>query len=328
MTSSWERYKGMNVPDQQWVAGRGLPDFPATYLPVAQGKGVRQPPIFDPAVKQFARAFRAGEPAFEDEETGRRWRRARRSAIDHLARIVAGSPWSEHLLLRGSLLLEAWIGEEAREPGDMDWVVVPHTITLASPLTVQMFRGLIGAVAAAPDTQDQVTVDADDIAVDDIWTYERAPGRRLVFTWRAEGLPPGTVQLDFVFAERLPVAPTTALIPRAGGAEPTLVQAATPELSLAWKILWLAADMWPQGKDLYDAVLLAERVTLAPGLLRPMLVEALGEAEAAAFDADAVRSLEMVDWAEFHAEYPQVRGSATTWLERLARALGPSFASA
>jgi hypothetical protein len=324
MTSSWERYKGMSVPDEQWIAGRGLPDFPATYLPVAHRKGVRQPPIFDPALKHFSRAFRAGEPAFEDEETGRRWRHARRSAIDHLVRIVADSSWSENLVLRGSLLLEAWVGEETREPGDLDWVVVPHTLNLESPMTVAMFKRLIGAVVIAPDASDTVRIDDTDIAVDDIWTYERAPGRRLVFTWHAEGLPPGTVQLDFVFNERLPVPPIAALIPRTGGAEPTLVQAASPELSLAWKILWLASDIWPQGKDLYDAVLLAERVTLPGELLHQVLLDALGERDTAQFGAETIRSLD-VDWAEFQAEYPQVTGDVRAWLERLTRALGPTF---
>lgn len=43
-----------------------------------------------------------------------------------------------------------------------------------------------------------------------------SPGRRLVFTWRAGDLPPGTVQLDFTFGERRPVPPEVALIPRAG----------------------------------------------------------------------------------------------------------------
>ncbi|MFC4117387.1 hypothetical protein [Nonomuraea zeae] len=93
------------------------PDVPVTYLPLTRGDRVRQPRIFDPALKQFTHAFRAGEPAFADEETGRRWRRARREAIDHLVGIVARSPWSENLVLRGSLLLEAWIGAEARGSG-------------------------------------------------------------------------------------------------------------------------------------------------------------------------------------------------------------------
>ncbi|GAA4983684.1 hypothetical protein HD597_000225 [Nonomuraea thailandensis] len=117
------------------------------------------------------------------------------------------------------------------------------------------------------------------------------------------------MQLDFVFNEPLPVPPVTALIPRAGGGEPTAVQAATPELSLAWKSLWLASDLWAQGKDLYDAVLLAERVTLPGDLLRWVLREALGEQEAAEFDLDTIRGWE-VNWEEFQAEYPRPGGGA------------------
>ncbi|MEU8247921.1 nucleotidyl transferase AbiEii/AbiGii toxin family protein [Nonomuraea sp. NPDC048916] len=326
MGSSWEQFKKNCMLDPQWIPPRGTEEFPTTYIPAAQGEGVRQPPIFDPALKQFDHAFRAGDPVFEDEEIGRRWRRARRSAIDHLVAVVAGSPWSENLVLRGSALLEAWIGEQAREPGDLDWVVVPHTVNLDSLLTVDMFKGLIAAVAATPRASGTVAIDPADIAVDDIWTYERVPGRRLVFTWHSDGLPSGTVQLDFVFNEQLPVPPTTALIPRAGGTESTLVQAATPELSLAWKILWLASDLYAQGKDLYDAVLLAERCTLPRELLRQVLAVELGTRGAAAFDADAVMSFE-IDWEEFEAEYPQVKGSPREWLERLARALAPTFAA-
>lgn len=44
-------------------------------------------------------------------------------------------------------------------------------------------------------------------------------------------------------------------------------------LSLAWKILWLASDIWAHGKDLYDAVLPAERVTLPEDLRRWVLLK-------------------------------------------------------
>ena len=48
-----------------------------------------------------------------------------------------------------------------------------------------------------------------------------------------------------------------------GVAAPML--AAPAPLALAWKLLWLATDTYPQGKDLYDAVLLAENTTVGPG---------------------------------------------------------------
>ncbi|GAA4210854.1 nucleotidyl transferase AbiEii/AbiGii toxin family protein [Microbispora amethystogenes] len=325
MTSSWEQFTcGVVLPEGVTVPPRGTPRFPATYVPVTDGPGTRQPPIFDPALKQFERAFRAGEPAFEDPETGRRWRRARRQAIDHVVRVVAESPWADHLVLRGSLLLEAWAGDEAREPGDLDWVVVPPKIVLRSPLTVAMFKDVIAGVVTGA-AGDGVAFDPGDVATDEIWTYDRVPGRRLVFTWRAGDLPPGTVQLDFTFGERLPVPPEVALIPRAGGEEATPVLAATPELSLAWKLLWLADDRWPQGKDLYDAVLLAERVRLPRDLLHEVLREPLGERRTAAFGPETIRSLE-VDWDEFRTEYPQIGGVPADWLDRLARALAPTFA--
>ncbi|MFC4117388.1 nucleotidyl transferase AbiEii/AbiGii toxin family protein [Nonomuraea zeae] len=201
---------------------------------------------------------------------------------------------------------------------------MPHDIELDSSFTAKMFKGLIGAVADDPGASGAVTVDATGIRVDDIWTYDRTPGQRLVFTWRAAGLPSGTVQLDFVFNERLPVPPVTALIPRTGGGEPAPVQAATPELSLAWRILWLASDIWVQGKDLYDAVLLAERITLPDELFRGVLQEALGERAAAEFDLDTIRNWD-VDWEEFQVEYPQVQGQAHVWKRRLAHALTPTI---
>ncbi|MFD0480624.1 hypothetical protein ACFQ0B_80250 [Nonomuraea thailandensis] len=146
-----------------------------TYLPLTRGEGVRQPRIFDPALKQFTYAFRAGDPIFEDEETGRRRRRARREAIDHLVGIVALTLVAEPRTARqppaGGVDRRA-----ARDPGDLDWVVVPHDIELESSFTAKVFKGLIGAVANDPDASSTVTVDATGIRVDDIWTYDRTPG--------------------------------------------------------------------------------------------------------------------------------------------------------
>ena len=86
--------------------------------------------------------------------------------------------------------------------------------------------------------------------------------------------------------------------------------AATPETSLAWKLLWLAGDMHPQGKDLYDAVLLAESYSVRPALLREV------------FDADqyfhnnvitlqTFREIFDVDWANFLIDYPGSKAQLT-----------------
>lgn len=65
-----------------------------------------------------------GEPAYEDPSLAPRWRAARRAVQDHLLRVIAESPWGDGLVLRGSVPLQAWVGAAAREPGDLDWIVL------------------------------------------------------------------------------------------------------------------------------------------------------------------------------------------------------------
>jgi hypothetical protein len=186
--------------------------------------------------------------------------------------------------------------------------------------TARMLNGIITLVREHPRTS-AVTIHPD-VAAEDIWTYERAPGRRLVFEWSTADAPNGTVQVDFAFNERLPLpaAPTTIL--RSEG-DAITVSAAGPALSLAWKILWLETDFYPQGKDLYDATLLAERTYLPLDLLREVLSKELG-AEAEAFTADRVLGW-VVDWDNFLTEYPWVRHSSADWQARLHRALQGTF---
>ncbi|AUS78738.1 hypothetical protein C1701_10580 [Actinoalloteichus sp. AHMU CJ021] len=328
MASSWRLFQGVPLARDEFTDGvpptpaRGTARFPATYLPVTHGTGATQAPIFDPALKQYDRAFRAGEPAFTDALTGQRWFHTRRLVMDHLLRVVSRSSWAEHLLLRGSRLLKAWL-PEAREPGDLDFVVFPHKINPTSPWAESFFDQFVTAVAAAPILDRTIRLDTDDVAVDPIWTYERAEGRRLVIPWRAPGLPSGSVQLDFVFNEELRDRPVITRLAPFDGDAPIPLATASPGLSLAWKILWLASDSYPQGKDLYDAVLLAETYPLRLDLLRRVLRPEL-ERGADDFDASAILALE-VDWAEFVAEYPTIVGDADLWLRRLAEALAPTF---
>jgi hypothetical protein len=227
-------------------------------------------------------------------------------------------------VLGGSVLLMGWLGDVAREPGDIDWVVSPLTMMLDDRRTAEMLDGLMAAVRGHPEAGPPgatVTITAD-VAAENIWTYERAPGRRLVFTWSTMDAPDGTVQCDFVFNERLPLpaAPTTVL--RRDGA-PVTVLAAGPALSLAWKILWLDTDFYPQGKDLYDAALLAERTYLPVELLREVLSKELG-ADAERFTADRVLGWQ-VDWDNLQLEYPWVRGSVADWQVRLHQAIQGTF---
>jgi len=298
-----------------------LPGYPKTYQPFApDSPPAQRPQIFDTALRGVNKGFRLGDPVFQKPADARRWYAARRQVIDHLLRLVVGSVW--HLVLRGSLLLKAWLGEAAREPGDIDWVFTPDSVGPSAPLATDLFTSLTQLVTKHPRVAE-AEIDVDLIAINSIWTYERADGRRIVFPWHADGLPAGMVHMDVVFGEHLWSEPIDGVIPALDG-DRILVRSASPELSLAWKLLWLQTDDYAQGKDLYDATLLAEHTRLRASLLNQVL-------QAYQLEPKTVSSAEFalrwdVDWENFQLEYPWVEGDAEQWKERLARALAPTFA--
>jgi hypothetical protein len=291
------------------VGGLVRQGMPATFRPVPGGREVEQLLAFDPALKQLSNAYRPGEPVFADPSVGRRWRAARETVMNDLLTVLGGSRWAAHLVLRGSALMRAWVGDDARRPGDLDFVVTPVNVTSDS----RQARALLDGIKAAASEAGLRPGEAGESA---IWTYERADGRRLVIPFSAPDVPDGSVQIDVVFGERLPIDPEPVALPGVH----TLVLAATAELSLAWKLLWLATDRYPQGKDLYDAVLLAEHTTVDVELVRELLLPELGD-EALEFSVVTPLSWHDVDWDNFADEYPGVPGDAVDWLRRLALAL-------
>ncbi|MGX8910123.1 nucleotidyl transferase AbiEii/AbiGii toxin family protein [Streptomyces netropsis] len=333
----WERFSYGPWDDTAVVpqlppgeATRADRDFPHTLLPVP-GHGVLQRPTYDPAANHHAMGMRLSEPQFTDAHTGRAWGAARRHALDHVLAAVAASPWAEHLVLRGSVLLKAWFGEAAREPGDLDFVVVPDTWRLADDRTDAMLDGIArGAEELAREAGGLVRIDAAGAVSDEIWTYDRVPGRRLVLPWTAaEGTPPGTVQLDFVFNETLPAPAVRTTVPRRGPGAPAVLMAASPELSLAWKILWLVTDRHPEAKDLYDAVLLAESTRLPYALVQRVLVAAGEYPEGSPlFLSHILHQAAEADWFEFRKDHPDFPDDEATFLTRFAVALAPAFAPA
>ena len=297
--------------------------YPKTYQSAAGGEAVPRPQVFEPALKHYPYALRLGDPALPDPAVGARWRQARAEVISHLLEMVSASRWQENLTLRGSLLLKAWLGSAGREPGDIDWVFRPAQAVADGPESAELFEELRRMASKFPATQN-AAIDADKISVDAIWTYERAAGRRIVFPWTAEGLPPGQVQMDVVFSEELFAAPILMQIPLPDGAT-IPVWAATKEMSLAWKLLWLETDSYPQGKDLYDAALLAEQTTLS----LPLLYRVLAESDCRPrlpLQPDFPMQWD-VDWENFQTEYPWIEGEAGDWQKRLTTALAPMFAA-
>ncbi|MER6785598.1 nucleotidyl transferase AbiEii/AbiGii toxin family protein [Streptomyces sp. NPDC000658] len=304
-------------------ATRVREDLPRTLQWVA-GDDVLQRPVFDPAMKHYSNAYRATDPSFADPARGEDWRKARRRALDLVLAAIAASEWVESLVLRGSVLMSGWFGEAAREPGDLDFVVVPPTWRIDDGRTGRMLAGIAQAARTTADARSEgVAISADGAVVEDIWTYERVPGRRMILPWSAPGLPGGHVQLDFVFNERLPVEPEPA--EPAPGA---VVWAATPELSLAWKLMWIVNDAYAQGKDLYDAVLLGERHPLRRDVLHEVF-RLSGEwpdrDRQEIVLEDVVTAVGYVEWNHFVTEYPRFADDEREFAERLVRAVTPTF---
>ncbi|MDV9193939.1 nucleotidyl transferase AbiEii/AbiGii toxin family protein [Streptomyces sp. Wh19] len=304
-------------------------ELPGTLLPAPAG--MDHPLIFEPALKQFANAYRAGEPLFGDgrEDVGRAWHRARRTVLDTVLASVAGGPWGGHLVLRGSVLMATWFGEAARDPGDLDFLFVPRDWAMDDPRSAGLFETIArDAAEAAAAARGSVRIDAAGLVTEDIWTYDRVPGRRMLLPWTADGVPGGTVQLDVVFNETLPSPAILTELQPLGDGPGCRVQAVSPELSLAWKLLWLVTDAYPQGKDLYDAVLLAERTPPGYELVREAFVlggtEGLRPPGAWWLNEFGVRT----GWEHFTAEHPWVSKSAASYCRRLARALAPLLEAA
>ena len=316
--------------------------FPNTLRTVYQD-GKDQRPVFEPALMHFPNAYRAGDPRFPDERLERRWLTARRTALDLVLATVSGSDYADELILRGSVLMSCWYPATAREPGDLDFVVRSDDWEVEDLRTDAFFDEIARAAeqlsADGEGNRDGVRIYASGAFSDDIWTYDRVPGRRLTLPWDAGSgdIPGGWVQLDFVFGEKVHGEIEPAEIALSPGRRAVPLRAASKELSLAWKLVWLLTDMHPQGKDLYDAVLLAEDTPLRYSVLRDAYNEADSYEPDEYIDPEVYRvsrPLALADltelcvepgWDHFQGEYPSVEGSADDWKLRLCLALEPTF---
>ncbi|MGW0432580.1 nucleotidyl transferase AbiEii/AbiGii toxin family protein [Micromonospora sp. NPDC003197] len=283
--------------------------------------------ITQPGLRSIDHRIRPDEPEFTDPAQADRWRTLRRAALDHALALVAASPLRENLVLRGSMLPPAWMGEQAREPGDLDWVLVDQTIEAD-----RLYAELVDLLRQQPTVTEGVLLDVDGATREEDWEtigYESTSVLRVCVPWRADGVPPGSVQLDLALDVDLPEPPVETVVPRGDGGQFASVRAASRELSLAWKIQWLVVGDYTDGsfneKDLYDAALLAEdpRTKLPPSLLDEVLDPWL-EAEDV---PDTIDDLE-VDWEDFQKDYPWVGGTGEEWRTRLSRALTPMFETA
>ena len=129
--------------------------------------------------------------------------------------------------------------------------------------------------------------------------------------------------MDVVFNEPLLTVPVQTAVKISDDAG-RLLWTADKELSLAWKLLWLETDIYPQGKDLYDATLLAERTYLPLELLERVLRSGDWRPLEEKLTAEFPLRWE-IDWANFQLEYSWVEGDAKEWQSRLSQALSATF---
>lgn len=318
--------------DQQRRSARpSASGFPETW-----GTSAFEEKVFDPALKHYGRAFRKGEPAFEREEDRATWRSANRAALQHILSLIAGSPLRETLVLRGSATLASWFGDAAREPRDLDWVVRPAELVIDSREGEAITATIIELVNERPAAGD-VMFWADRIETDLIWTYERVPGRRASIPWKREGVASGVVQVDLVFNERMFTEPKLENVCVSPSGEPAPLYVASPEESLAWKVLWLVTDSYPQGKDLFDAALLSSVARAPDALIERVFAEAYGTIPAGSVPVEpaatglawqaALERAGYIDWQNFVAEYPEHDGLAQALIARVVAASEPSDAA-
>lgn len=295
--------------------------YPKSFPILPADERVNRPQMFDPALRQYGHGIRLGEPTFRDPEIGDRWFAARRRVMDHLVQLIGASAWKDSLVLRGSYLLKQWFGDAAREPGDLDWVIRPPHTSWLSLSDWGVFNGLADLIRQR-DKLYGADITITDMVVDEIWTYDRIPGRRMVLTWQAEDLPVGTSQMDFVLNEDMWTEPVETTITMKDGRS-TILWTASPEMSLAWKLVWLNSDSHPQGKDLYDATLLAEYRPLPSDLLRHVIREIRAH-----YGVWELTTADQNDcdfhWQDFVKDYPGIQGTEQEWLSRLIDALGPA----
>ena len=287
---------------------RNKSGYPAAYF----GE-LRRQDVFDPALKHYPAAYVKGPS--HDRDMARELEVARAPLLRRAVAAIAESA-REHVILRGSIALAAWFPGRARRPHDIDLVVRDPMCKPDDSRARDLIAALHGAVGHALDAAG-IELHADQIALDEIWTYERAEGRRLSFPWTLPwkyGAPiRDVVQIDLVFNEPILVEPRLEPIEREARetgyrdapAVPSLWFASRPE-SLVWKLLWLDSDMHPQAKDVYDAVLLAEHTPFSPELARAVFAAKGGRFDGLGFLDPGSRSSVGLEWRSFAQEYPEL----------------------
>ncbi len=284
---------------------RPPPGYPGAYV-----ADVQRPDVFDPALRHLRNAFVKGAPIAPDRAGSLALARA--ALLGKVLEALSRGALRESFIVRGSTAMERWFPGWARLAQDLDLIVrdptIPPDCDLAQRLLLSVKETVCAALAAA-----EVAHSAHHASVDSIWTYERAEGRRVAVPWMFRGTL-DVIQVDVVFQETVQSAPERTVLPGAGANE-GWVWFATMAESLAWKLLWLEEDTYPQGKDLYDAVLLAGLCKLPLELLRSVF-SAKGSTWAHGTETSFCRRWR-IDRDTFAKQYPHLAVESEGLVEKL-----------
>ncbi|GAA1254305.1 hypothetical protein GCM10009665_51190 [Kitasatospora nipponensis] len=179
---------------------------------------------------------------------GERWRTAHRAVLDHLLALVAGSPLGDALVLRGSMVMSAWVGSDAREPADLDWIVPPPPLVPLDPEHPYPYVAEVAEVQQWPEA-------ADGAGRYEIWRFEDFGTRGLRPVTPPEGLhwiveaepeydPPHEALLDLV-RERPQAAPGVLLDADAARADGTWTYAEYGTAGVRLIVPWRARGLPP-----------------------------------------------------------------------------------
>ncbi len=282
------------------MPGNNRQDRPFGYPTSFLGSLKDRPEIYDPALRHYPLPYRLGEPRFSEEQGRLYWEVVQQRAMTHLLSLTKAASWKDGPILRGSVVLRHYLGIKARAPRDLDWLVLPTTWKPNSREARLFFDDVLSRLRREPEFEGG-EFQPYDVLYDEIWVYDKTPGQRLVFPWQGPNLPRGLVQMDFAFQELMPTEPVLIHLPGVGA-----IRTASLEQCLAWKLFWLEKDSRPQGKDLYDATLIAEHLSAAGTPYSFDLPDSLTDG---------------MNWGEFTREYPAVKGDLQTWTQRLQAAL-------
>ena len=298
---------------------------PATLPLELSNRHLNRPIVFDPAMRQHI-AHRAGEPTFATAAEASIWYSIRLTVLNHVLAVVSHSPWRDYLVLRGSGLMVSWFGEQARRPGDLDWVVVPAKWKANSKESKRLIAELLSAIEGTSVGVD-IMIPPKSHAIEKIWTYERAPGIRVVIPW-SHSSPEynGTVQLDFVFGEMngdggsVDALSQSVVFPQSGCRSPA-PNNLLPGSCCGWHRIALR---WERTCTTQSCLQNTSGRRLRSSVRPFRLANSEFAGPPLELNRDVVLNW-VVEWNEFLKEYPNVAGTAHEWLQRLADALNPLF---